>query len=242
MKIKFSVTYLAGFLSLLFLIQELHDWAHVLAAEWICGCWGTKTFDNWTFCENCEASGSILALAWLAGPALTYILVWISWSLMSRKHSAGTRSFGFSLLFAANPFANIVAAFRGGGDITSSMRMLYQHPDGSNRHIVSIGALLFILILTVPPILKAVGMIKGQKERVILIPVFLLLPNLIKFLFVSKGMNWLLSQGLFQEEVFTGTPLLVLMWLFILAIVLLITYKSLMGFIKKKERKNSLRI
>lgn len=242
MKIKFSATYLLAFLSMLFLIQELHDWAHVFASEWICGCFGTKAFDIWTTCDNCEASGRILVLGTLAGPALTYSLVWIAWSLMSRRHSAGTRSFGFSLLFAANPFINILAAFGGGGDITEAMRKLYQTPDGSNRHIVSFGSLLLVLILTLPPIIKATIMIKGQKEKLLLIPAFLLLPNFIEKLFVSKGMNWLLDQGFFQEEAFAGTSLLVVMWLFILAIILLISYKSMMNFIKKKERKNSLRI
>jgi hypothetical protein len=242
MKIKFSATYLLAFLSMLFLIQELHDWAHVFASEWICGCFGTKTFDNWTPCDNCEATGKILVLSILAGPALTYILVWIAWSLMSRRHSAGTKSFGFTLLFAANPFINILASIGGGGDITEAMRRLYQNPDASNRHLVSISALMIVLILTVPPILKAISMIKGVKERLILIPAFLLLPNFIEKLFVSKGMNWLLSQGLFQEDVFAGTSLLAVMWLFVLAIVLLICYKSIMDFVKKKERKNSLRI
>ena len=242
MKINFSVTYLIAFLAMLFLIQELHDWAHVSVAEWICGCWGTKTFDSWTTCEHCEASGNILVLAWLAGPALSFLLIWIAWSLMSRRHSSGTRSFGFSLLFAANPFANILAASAGGGDITMSMRTLYQHPDGSNRHFISIAALVIVLVLTAPPFMKAVSMIKGQKEKLMLIPAFLILPNFIKILVVSKGMNWLLSEGIFQEEVFTGVPLLVVMWLFLLIILLLVNFRSIMNFLKKKERKNSLRI
>ncbi|HXB43653.1 MAG TPA: hypothetical protein VNV85_06330 [Puia sp.] len=242
MKINFSVTYLLAFLSLLFLVQELHDWSHVLASEWICGCFGTKTFDSWTVCDNCEASGKILVLSILAGPTLTYILVWISWSLMGRGHSAGTKSFGLTLLFAANPFVNILAAFGGGGDITEAMRRLYQNPDGSNRHVVAIFALLIVLVLTVPPILRAIQMIKGNKEKLILIPAFLLLPNFMERLFVFKGMNWVLQQGIFQEEAFAGASLLVVVWLFILVIVLLASYKSILIFVKKKERKNTLRI
>lgn len=242
MKIKFSAIFLLAFLSMLFLIQELHDWAHVFASEWICGCFGTKTFDNWTLCENCDATGKILVLTTLAGPALTYSLVWIAWSLMGRIQPAGTKSFGFTLLFAANPFVNVLAAAGGGGDITEAMRKLYQKPDGSNHFVVSISSLIIVLILTIPPILRAINMIKGVKEKLILIPLFLLVPNLLEKLFVSKGMNWLLDQGFFQEEVFAGTPLLVVMWLFFLAIILLITYSSITNFVKKKERRNSLRI
>jgi len=135
-----------------------------------------------------------------------------------------------------------LAAAGGGGDITEAMRKLYQKPDGSNHFVVSISSLIIVLILTIPPILRAINMIKGVKEKLILIPLFLLVPNLLEKLFVSKGMNWLLDQGFFQEEVFAGTPLLVVMWLFFLAIILLITYSSITNFVKKKERRNSLRI
>lgn len=230
MKITFSAAYVLAFLSLLFLVQELHDWAHVLTSEWICGCFGIKTFDKWTVCDNCDASGKIMVFSILAGPVLTYILVWTSWALMSRAHSAAVRSFGFTLLFATNPFINILAAVGGGGDITNAMRNLYQNPEGSNRHVVSILALLIVLILTVPPILKAIHMIKGNKEKLILIPAFLLLPNFIEKLFVFRGMNWLLEQGVFQEEAFAGAPLLVVMWIFILIILLLLSYKSILNF------------
>ncbi len=242
MKIKFSVTYLLAFLSMLFLAQELHDWAHVLTSEWVCGCYGTKTFDNWTICENCDASGNILVLSTLAGPALTYSLVWIAWSLMSRHRSAGTKSFGFTLLFAANPFVNILAGFGGGGDITQAMRKLYQRPDGSNHYIVAGAALLITFILTIPPLFRAINIIKGKKEKLILIPAFLILPNFIEKLFVTKGMNWVLEQGIFQEEVFARTSLLVIVWFFLLVIVLLVCYKDILVFVKKKDKRNALRI
>jgi hypothetical protein len=242
MKINFSVYYLIAFLSLLFLIQELHDWAHVLTANWLCGCFGTKTFDSWTFCDHCEVSGNILVLVYLAGPAINYGLMWIARSLMSRRNSATTRSVGFSLVFAANPFAYVWAAFSSGGDIPLSMRMLYVHQDGSNKHFISILSLIIVLALSIPPILKAISMLKSKNERLILIPLFLLLPNLLKTIFVSFGMDFLLKKGFFQEEVFNGTPLLVLIWLFVISILLLINYKRLQNFIKKKEKRGSLRI
>ena len=124
MKITFSLAFFVAFLSMLFLIQEVHDWAHVITANWLCGCFGTKTFDNWTFCDHCEVSGNVLVLVWLAGPIVNYSLVWLAWSLMRRRNSGGTRSVGFALLFAANPFPNVLAAFGGGGDIPTSFRML----------------------------------------------------------------------------------------------------------------------
>ncbi|HLK27012.1 MAG TPA: hypothetical protein VKT28_00420 [Puia sp.] len=242
MKITFSVAYIIAFISLIFLIQEVHDWSHVLTANWLCGCFGTKAFDSWTFCDHCEVSGNILVLAWLAGPAVNYILIWIAWSMMSRRNSGGTRSVGFSILFAANPFVNVLAAIGGGGDITQSMRMIFQHPDGKNHFTVAIASLFLVLVLTVPPVLKAFSMAKTNAQKFILIPAFLILPNYIKMLFVTFGMSFLLKQGFFQEEVFNGTSLLVLIWLFLVAVLVLINYKSLSNFIRKKEKRGTLRI
>ncbi len=242
MKITFSLSFFIAFVSMTFLIQELHDWAHVLTSYWLCGCFGTKTFDSWAICDHCDVSGNIMVLVWLAGPVVTYSIVWLAWSLMRKRETSGTRSFGFSLLFAANPFTNVLAAIVGGGDITFSMRMLFQRPDGSNKHIVAIIALLVVLALTVPPVLKAIRMIKNRTEKIILIPVFLLLPNILEKAFVSFGMNSVLKAGFFQEEVFSGTPLLVLIWLFVVSILLLLNYKSLSNFIRKREKRASLRI
>ncbi len=242
MKITFSLAFVIAFLSMLFLIQEVHDWAHVITANWLCGCLGTKTFDNWTFCDHCEVSGNVLVLVWLAGPIVNYSLVWLAWSLMRRRNSGGTRSVGFALLFAANPFPNVLAAFGGGGDIPTSFRMLYQRPDNSNHFIISLVSLIIVLALTVPPVLKAVAMLKSNVEKLILLPLFLLLPNVIVKIFVSYGMNLLLKQGFFEEDIFGGTPLLVLIWSFVIALLLLIYYESLPNFIRKKEKRSTLRM
>ena len=92
MKIKFSISFFIAFLSLLFLVQELHDWTHVLTAFWLCGCFGTKAFDSWSLCDHCEVAGNVLVLVYLAGPVINYIMIWVARSLMSRKQSATTRS------------------------------------------------------------------------------------------------------------------------------------------------------
>jgi hypothetical protein len=242
MKISFSLSFLIAFFALVFLIQELHDWAHVLTANWICGCWGSKGFDNWTLCDHCEVSGNILLLVWLAGPALSYFLVWVSWALMNNKNSGGTKSIGFSLFFATNTFVNVLAAIGGGGDITKSMRMAFQKADGSNRHIVSAGALFLVVLLTAPPVLRAFKMVKGKAEKMLLIPALLILPNYVKMLTVTFGLNLLLKKEVFQEEFVSGIPLLVLIWLFLTSVLILLNYKSLQNFIRKKEKKMSLRI
>jgi hypothetical protein len=242
MKVNFSLSYFIAFFSLVFLIQELHDWAHVLAANWICGCFGTKGFDDWTFCDHCEVSGNILSVVWLAGPIITYILVWVAWSMMSRSQNQNTRSFGFSLLFAANPFANLFAAFGGGGDITLSLRMMLQNPDNSNHIFVALLSLMLVLFLTVPPIFRSLSLLKGRPEKWIIIAGFLIIPNLVKLLVVDNTLNYLLKSGFFDEEVFLGAPLLVLIWFFSVTIMVMINHNSLLNFIRKKEKRTTLRV
>ena len=103
-------------------------------------------------------------------------------------------------------------------------------------------SLIIVLALTVPPVLKAVAMLKSNVEKLILLPLFLLLPNVIEKIFVSYGMNLLLKQGFFEEDIFGGTPLLVLIWSFVIALLLLIYYESLPNFIRKKEKRSTLRM
>src|SRR5271154_3504870 len=125
MKIKLSPAYLIAFFSLLFFTNELRGWAHVFVAQLISGCWGTKNFDTWTLCSHAEAPGKLIALAWLAGPFVAYIILWTGRWLMDEKKSPATRSLGFSMVFAALPFAGILAAARGSGDETTALRGLF---------------------------------------------------------------------------------------------------------------------
>ena len=235
MKIKLSAAYVLAFLCLLFLLQEMHDYAHFFTAKWICGCTGIKRFDSWTVCDHCEVTGNILALVTFAGPAISFSIVWIARSMMSRKNSMEKRSFGFSLLFAANPFVNILAAARGGGDISQGMQMIFGN-DG-NRRMVNIAALLIVLLLTLPPLWKAIKTLKHSQWQWVLIPIFVIVPGIIEKLVLSSGMNWLLDQGLLNEEIFKGIPLLVILWLILLLLLLFFSFKSFEEFIQKKEKK-----
>jgi hypothetical protein len=235
MKIKFSVAYLLSFLVLVFLVQELQDWMHVIVGEWICGCWGIKTFNAWTMCEHSEVSGNILAFVWLAGPLLIYILTWIAWSILESKKTTSSWSIGFSLLFATLPLGRILAAARGSSDETNAMRELFQRPDGSNHNFVVAAGLILVLALTIPPLIKAYQIAGGLKERLLIIPLFLLFPLIGDYLVVSVGMNKLLANDVMRDESLPGTPFLVLIWGIICLLVFLVTYRNLLTLFKKSE-------
>jgi hypothetical protein len=235
MKIKISVAYLISFFALIFVIHELQDWMHVMVGEWICGCWGTKGFDAWTMCDHSEVSGSILAFVWLAGPIVIYTIIWIAWGIMESKRSTATWSVGFSLLFATLPLGHILAAARGASDETFALREIIPHTDAASQRFILFAALLLVLALTVPPLIKAFKMAGGLKERLMVIPVFLLMPVIVDYLVVSLGMNGLLSHDVMQDESLPGTPFLVLIWGFFCLILLLITFRNLFSLFKKSD-------
>jgi len=238
MGIRFTGKYLVGFIALIFFVHECHDWAHFVAARLICGCWGIKSFDNWTLCDNCTGDSHSQVWIWFAGPLVTYIIVWLAWWLMSRNHTIKQQSLGFSLLFATIPLVRILAAMAGGGDETYGLRQLFQHDDKSNNHMVALAGLLVILLLTAIPLLKAFIRLRGWKEKIILFPLFLVLPMFIdKWTYI--GLNKLSASGFLGEESLPGVSILVLAWSLFLMVVLLLTYKSMLFFLQPRRETRS---
>jgi len=229
MRIKFTAVFLLGFIALIFFIHECHDWAHFISGRLICGCWGTKNFDNWTLSKDCNVSSRAQVLVWFAGPAVTYLIIWLSWGMMAKKKSSTVQSLGFSLLFAANPLVRILAAAAGGSDETFGLRQLFQHPDKSNSHAVALTGLILIIVLTAAPLLRAFMLLRGWKEKILFV-LFLVLPMYIdKWAYI--GLNKLAATGFLSDESFPGVPILVLAWTILLMVVLLSTYKSIMSFL-----------
>ena len=234
MRIRFTGKYLLAFLALIFLIHEAHAWAHFIMGRLICGCWGIKSFDNWTLCNHCNASTHSQVWIWFAGPVITYIVIWISWWLLNRKRDSPQKSVGFSLLFATIPFVRILAAMAGGSDETYGLRQLFQHADKSNSHAVALSGLILILALTGLPLLRAFMRLRGWKEKLIIFPIFLVIPMFIdKWTYI--GLNKLSATGFLQDESFPGVPEFVLVWILLWTIVLLLTYKSLLLFLQARR-------
>jgi hypothetical protein len=238
MKIKINIGYLFAFLSLLFLAQEWHDWAHCIVARFLCGCWGSKGFNDWTICNYCSASLHAQVLIWFADPLASYILIWLSWWLMRRGNLIRLQSLGFSLLFAAVPFVKIMAALAGGGDETNGLRQLFQHADGSNRHAVALTGLCIVLLLTIPALIRAFILLRRPIEKLILFPIFLVLPLFILRWGLDDGMKKISLNDFFSEEIFTGTPVAIIAWAFFLVIVLLLTYKNILNFFSLPRKNN----
>ncbi len=165
MEIKPRIVPLIAFVSLVFLLHELHDWAHTMAAGGQCHCWAPRSFDSWTLCPNCILDGRQRLLIWLVGPLITYVAIWIGYGLMDPENTLEKRSVGFSLVFAALPLPRIMAVLAGGSDETSAMRQLLEPLDLKHHHLVSLIGLLVVLALTLPALIRAFLMLPGWKGQ-----------------------------------------------------------------------------
>ena len=142
MNLKAPPLYILSFLILVFLVHEFHDWAHTLMATLTCQCWGSRIFDGWDFCTTSLVTSGQRALATLAGPIINYVLLWIGYSELHPENSTEEHSLGVALVFACLPLNNLMAAFSGGGDLTSAIA---SGPDAAARPNTPAGILPRIL-------------------------------------------------------------------------------------------------
>lgn len=235
MKIKLTPLYLLSFFTLVFLVHELHDWAHTITAWSVCGCWGPRAFDFWDFCSKCTATSPYpRVLAWITGPLINYILIWAGWGLMHPENPIEKRSLGFALVFATLPLVRILGALAGGGDETFALRQLFQHADGGNRHNVALAGLLIVLILNLPPLIRAFLLFPGWLGKIGVFAAFLILPGPVDR-WVNRGMNHLLTLPSLSHQWITGISVLVVAWFFIMLFLFALSYKRLEGLFEHQD-------
>jgi hypothetical protein len=232
MKLKPTPLYLLAFFSLVFLLHEVHDWVHVIVSGALCHCWGMRGFDTWTPCSNCTPGGNQQVVGLLIAALVINVVIWASWFLMHPGNSMRRRSIGFSLLFASLPVMRIWHACLRDADETSAFRAFFQHPRGQVAHFLVLGAALaFVLLMTLPALVRAFMLLPGWKLKLLLYPLFLFLPGLIDHWVVHDQMQQLLLSGTFPNFIMRGVPTLVMAWLLINLTVYLLTRWSLPVFL-----------
>jgi hypothetical protein len=230
MKLKVTPLYILSFLCLVFLVHEVHDWAHALVARLICDCWGSRIFDGWDFCAGCSVSSGEQALPTIAGPIINFVLLWIGWGRLHPDSPAEDKSWGIALIFAALPWNILLAAASGGGDLTSAMRFMQQHGPNSNHQWVSKWGFLITLVLTVPPIVRAFIQLPGYQGKLIVFPLMLLVPGWVDRQVVGKLLNhWLIPPGTSQNQAYFW----VLAWLVLVLAGWFFTRRKLEGLVNE---------
>jgi len=236
MKVKLTPLSFLSFFCLVFLIHELHDWAHFLTAASFCGCLGNRAFDSWTPCVLCNASTGGLALATLAGPLVNTFILWSGWMMMHPDNPPEKQSVGYCMVFAALPLPRIMAALGGGGDDTFALRQLFQRSTGSHHHFIAGAGLLIVVVLCLPPLIRAFMLVAGWIQRIVFFVLFLVLPGMVDHWLVHDQLNLLMAKGFLSHHILRGgTQLFPFVWLAVVLVLYLLSMKSLRSVLEYKE-------
>ncbi len=221
MKIKITTPFVIAFLSLHFIMHELHELVHTAVGRAICGCWGQRDFNVWNLCNDCYEQNNYAVLSTFAGPVFTFSMIWLGVYFLKKQHTVQQKSFGFALLFANIPFARLFTAFMGKGDEIFGLTKLL------HNHIMAwIIGLSLILLLTIYPLYNAFVTITN-KNKVGYFILFLLTPMMVDFVFVFGVMNNLLKKEVLSNYWMLGSPLLVTVFSGTMLLVFVLTGKNI---------------
>jgi hypothetical protein len=224
MRIKLSFSYIIAFLLLVLLMLELHEMVHIITGRIICGAWGTRDFNVWQLCADCEKAHPLSWIATLTGPLFSFMLMWLGMYWLYSA-SAWMRALGFAFIFANIPFGRISQAMMGGGDEMVVTRHLLKGTLSHTQMVWLCSAVL--LALGLPPVIKAWRSMANKHAWLYLLG-FLTLPLVFILSYVLTLLNSLLNSGLLAAPWLMGTPLLITLHTLLAAVLFALFYKRLM--------------
>ena len=197
--------------ALLLVLHEAHELAHTATGRILCGAWGPRDFNTWDLPPGCTTW-----LPTLAGPLLSYAVIWTGWLLL-RRHAPARWGLGVALVLMANPFGRLFTAAMGGGDEGVLVRAWLGLPRGPMATFVTF---CLVAALCLPPLLAAWKSLPpaGPPGRLPVYLGLLLLPMLVTGLFLLVLGNRLLARGVLAEPQIAGAAPLV--WLVTVAAVI----------------------
>lgn len=221
MQLKLNLKFIIAFISLRFVMHELHELVHTSVGRMICGCWGLRDFNTWQLCDDCIEKHPVALLSTFAGPLFTFAMLWIGASFLKTGNTNQKKAFGFAFIFANNPFARIFTAVMGSGDEVYGLKIALH-----NHAIAWVTGLLVVLLCTVFPLYKAFKAI-GNKKRTGYFMLFLFAPMLLDMIIVFGLMNTLLKKEILSNYWILGSPILVTLFTAIVAITFICTRKHI---------------
>ncbi|MET0465079.1 MAG: hypothetical protein ABW007_18080 [Chitinophagaceae bacterium] len=222
MHLQFKPLPLIAFFILALAMHELHESAHYFAAWLFCGCPGDRDFLVWRLCRTCTGKGPYL-LASFAGPVVTNLFMWIGFYLMRPAAAVKQKTIGFALALAALPLPRWMAAVGKGGDEIFTLRQVFT----TQQHLAVLLGGVLVLLFTVPPLWRALKLIKNRYALLILTS-FLIIPWMLDKLLIEKYFNGqLAASGLWMEPVYAGMPTIVVAWQIIIIAALMMSMKYL---------------
>lgn len=180
---------IAFFLALSFLCMGAHELIHHVTTRAVCGSWGTMTYSQFFAPEGCGQKP--VWIGTLAGPLLSYALLWIAIAWRSKL--------SVLLIFANLPLGRAMGVLTSSGD----EMLLARRAFGDSAW----PALLAITILLLAPPLVAAWRRLEPQGRSWRFAALLVLPLLWDFAFKRLFLGGLLSDGQMQVA---GIPVAIL--------------------------------
>ena len=188
-KVTLKVTwkYCVAFYCIGMLYASLHELAHHFAGYAICGDWGYKSFNYFsTACEDTMKSH----YATYAGPAFTFIVMYVGAYFLEQGPSNYRRHLGFALIFAQLPLQRMTSPFFHMNDEYHATSHLLGQTD-----LVYWGVIASIWIICLPPLWKAYRAIANKNRLAWFLFYLVLFPYLLvgpffatlEYLMVTKG-------------------------------------------------------
>jgi hypothetical protein len=222
MHLQFKPLSLFAFFVLVLVLHEAHESAHYFSAWLFCGCPGDRDFLVWRLCRTCTEKSPYL-LASFAGPLVTNLFMWIGFYLMRPNAAVKQKTIGFALAIAALPLPRWLAAIDKGGDEIFTLRQVFT----THQYIAVLVGGFLVLAFTIPPVWRALKLIRNRYSLVIL-AAFLVIPWILDRLLIEKYFNGkLAASGLWMEPVYAGVPTIVVGWQIIILAALLMSWKYL---------------
>jgi uncharacterized membrane protein len=151
---------------------------------------------------------------------------------MSPHHSIARRSVGFALVWANVPFARLITVLMKGGDEGVITRAIVGQPKLSS--LAWSVELIVILMLILPAFIRSWKLLLPNRRLYVFIS-FLIIPMLLEYILMHKLGGSLLKQGVLDQQVILGSPLLVLVWNIVWMSVMLLTASSLTLILKEEK-------
>ncbi len=231
LNLKITWKYTLALFALMRCTSELHEQIHIQTGRIICGGYGERDFNVWQLAEVCRATQSAY-LATLAGPLLSFAVMWTGAFLLLKAKNLNYKAVGFSLVFAPLPFARIFTAMMGGGD--EKVVLLAFLENELSLATIKILAAVIVTAICLPPILIAWRSIENRFAA-LYIAGFSVLPLIIVGLFVFKFLNPLLASGFLSSAPVLGTPLLVVLNFSMMAVLLVFSRNWLLEINSKQS-------
>jgi len=231
LQIQLSFKNILVFLFFFFLMHELHELAHIITSRLICGCWGTRDFNVWSLCADCEKQHPFAVIATFAGPIFTFTMLWIGRYWLKYGESDQSRSLGLVLILGNMQFGRMYMAAMGSGDEVSGLRTIFLNPDHSNAMIIRIVAFVIVSAICIPPLITAYKAIANKRKLLIFI-CFLIVPLVLDTVVILILLNGILEKEILSQVWIMDTPLLITLWFAACAVIVGSNFRCLRYFAK----------